>query len=203
MKDQIPGLNPFLPFGTYIPDGEPKVFGDRLYLYGSYDRFDCGYCSREYHVVSAPLADLTAWTDHGVSFSTDAVPWSNADLYAPDALYHNGKYYLFFCLSDGTEGVAESASPIGPFTNARQITLNGELYDVGGRLEGTSHHKTASCLEPDFFQREKATFAVFKRKICRMKLSVVSRCRGFVPQKVAVSPCFKKSTVTFLRFFAN
>lgn len=126
MKDQIPGLNPFLPFDTYIPDGEPKVFGDRLYLYGSYDRFGCGYCSKEYHVVSAPLADLTDWTDHGVSFTTQAVPWSDADLYAPDALYHNGKYYLFFCLSDGTEGVAESAFPAGPFTNARQITLNGE-----------------------------------------------------------------------------
>ncbi len=126
MDGQVPGLNPFLPFETYIPDGEPKVFGDRLYLYGSYDRFGRGYCSGEYHVVSAPLADLTDWTDHGVSFTTDAVPWSNADLYAPDALYHNGTYYLFFCLSDGTEGVAESDSPVGPFENARQITLNGE-----------------------------------------------------------------------------
>ena len=126
MNEQIPGLNPFLPFGTYIPDGEPKVFGDRLYLYGSYDRFGSGYCSKEYHTVSAPLTDLTDWTDHGVSFSVDSVPWSDADLYAPDALFYNGKYYLFFCLSDGTEGVAESASPAGPFTNARQITLNGK-----------------------------------------------------------------------------
>ena len=126
MDRRISGLNPFLPFGTYIPDGEPKVFGDRLYLYGSFDRFGGGYCSNVYHAVSAPLEDLTNWTDHGVSFSTDAVPWSDADLYAPDALYRNGKYYLFFCLSDGTEGVAESGSPAGPFTNARQITLNGE-----------------------------------------------------------------------------
>ncbi|MBR4728050.1 MAG: family 43 glycosylhydrolase [Clostridia bacterium] len=142
MHDQTPGLNPFLPFGTYIPDGEPKVFGDRIYLYGSYDRFGQGYCSKEYHAVSAPLADLTDWTDHGVSFSTKAVPWSDADLYAPDALYRNGKYYLFFCLSDGTEGVAESASPEGPFTNARQITLNGKpitgidpsVLEDGGRV---------------------------------------------------------------------
>ena len=142
MDGQIPGLNPFLPFGTYIPDGEPKVFGDRLYLYGSWDRFGCGYCSKEYHVVSAPLDDLTDWTDHGVSFTTDDVPWSDADLYAPDALYRNGKYYLFFCLSDGTEGVAESAFPTGPFTNARQITLNGQpvtgidpsVLEDGGRV---------------------------------------------------------------------
>ena len=123
---QTPGLNPFLPFSTYIPDGEPKVFGDRVYLYGSYDIFGGGYCSREYHVVSAPVSDLTRWTDHGVGFSSDDVPWSNELLYAPDALYRNGTYYLFFCMSDGSEGVAESASPAGPFTNARRITLAGE-----------------------------------------------------------------------------
>ena len=123
---QTPGLNPFLPFGTYIPDGEPKVFGDRVYLYGSYDRFNEGYCSRCYHAVSAPVSNLTDWTDHGVSFTTDDVPWSDSLLYAPDVLFYNGKYYLYFCLSDGTEGVAESESPTGPFGNARQITLNGE-----------------------------------------------------------------------------
>ena len=124
-EKQTPGLNPFLPFSTYIPDGEPKVFGDRLYLYGSFDLFGSGYCSRCYHAVSAPLSDLTDWTDHGISFTVDEIPWSDAMLYAPDALYHGGKYYLFFCLSDGTEGVAESDSPTGPFKNARQITLDG------------------------------------------------------------------------------
>lgn len=122
---QTPGLNPFLPFSLYIPDGEPKVFGDRVYLYGSFDRFANGYCCGEYHVVSAPIRDLTDWTDHGMSFSSKDVPWSDALLYAPDALFHNGKYYLFFCMSDGTEGVAESDKPEGPFRNARQITLCG------------------------------------------------------------------------------
>ena len=123
---RTPGLNPFLPFDTYIPDGEPKVFGDRVYLYGSYDLFGGGYCSSVYHTVSAPLTDLTDWTDHGVSFSVDGVPWSDAVLYAPDAAEYNGKYYLFFCLSDGSEGVAESDSPVGPFVKARRVTLNGE-----------------------------------------------------------------------------
>ena len=124
--EQPKGLNPFLPFGIYTADGEPKVFGNRVYLYGSNDLFDGGYCSGEYRVYSAPLNDLTDWVQHGVSFTVDDVPWSNAVLYAPDALFHNGKYYLFFCLSDGTEGVAESDRPEGPFTNARQIMLNGK-----------------------------------------------------------------------------
>ena len=30
--------NPFLPAWEYIPDGEPHVFGDRVYLFGSHDK---------------------------------------------------------------------------------------------------------------------------------------------------------------------
>lgn len=30
--------NPILPLTTYIPDGEPHVFGDRVYLYGSHEQ---------------------------------------------------------------------------------------------------------------------------------------------------------------------
>lgn len=32
-------VNPFLPSWECIPDGEPRRFGDRVYLYGSHDRF--------------------------------------------------------------------------------------------------------------------------------------------------------------------
>lgn len=35
MKHQA--MNPYLPLYEYVPDGEPRVFGDRLYLYGSHD----------------------------------------------------------------------------------------------------------------------------------------------------------------------
>lgn len=31
--------NPYLPSWEYVPDGEPHVFGDRLYIFGSHDRF--------------------------------------------------------------------------------------------------------------------------------------------------------------------
>ena len=36
--------NPFLPLDIYIPDGEPKVFDGRVYLYGSKDVFGGEYC---------------------------------------------------------------------------------------------------------------------------------------------------------------
>ena len=30
--------NPILPLWEHIPDGEPRLFGGRVYLYGSHDR---------------------------------------------------------------------------------------------------------------------------------------------------------------------
>ena len=38
--EQTAGGEPYLPLYEYIPDGEPHVFRDRLYLYGSHYRFD-------------------------------------------------------------------------------------------------------------------------------------------------------------------
>ncbi|AJG98226.1 xylosidase [Clostridium beijerinckii] len=46
-------------------------------------------------------------------------------LYAPDAISKNGKYYLYFCLSDITEGVAVSDRPEGPFSNPVQLPCAG------------------------------------------------------------------------------
>lgn len=36
MKKQC--LNPYLPLYEHIPDGEPHVFQNRLYIFGSHDR---------------------------------------------------------------------------------------------------------------------------------------------------------------------
>ena len=36
--------NPYLPFYEFVPDGEPHIFGDRVYLYGSHDIFDGKIC---------------------------------------------------------------------------------------------------------------------------------------------------------------
>ncbi len=33
-------FNPYLPLYEYVPDGEPHVFGDRLYIFGSHDAFN-------------------------------------------------------------------------------------------------------------------------------------------------------------------
>ena len=46
-------------------------------------------------------------------------------LFAPDAIEKDGRYYLYFCMSDNSEGVAVSNSPAGPFTDAKQIDVGG------------------------------------------------------------------------------
>ncbi len=46
-------------------------------------------------------------------------------LYAPDCIFKNGKYYLYFCMNDESEGVAVSESPTGPFQNPVQLPVGG------------------------------------------------------------------------------
>ncbi len=46
-------------------------------------------------------------------------------LFAPDAVYKDGKYYLYFCMSDDSEGVAVSNRPQGPFENPVQLPCGG------------------------------------------------------------------------------
>lgn len=46
-------------------------------------------------------------------------------LFAPDCLERNGKYYLYFCMPDDSEGVVISDRPEGPFTNPIQLPCGG------------------------------------------------------------------------------
>lgn len=84
-KKQV--FNPFLPLNEYIPDGEPHVFGDRVYLYGSHDH-EGGYtfCMDDYTVYSAPVDDLTDWRKERVIYEADQDPAypELCYMYAPD-----------------------------------------------------------------------------------------------------------------------
>lgn len=68
MKKQA--MNPYLPLNVCIADGEPHVFGDRVYVFGSHDR-PCGetFCELDYEVWSAPVEDLGDWISHGIVYS--------------------------------------------------------------------------------------------------------------------------------------
>ena len=63
--------NPYLPSWEYIPDGEPRVFGNRVYVYGSHDRVDCEeFCDFKLKVWSAPVNDLS--TGHATVIYSEA-----------------------------------------------------------------------------------------------------------------------------------
>lgn len=98
-------FNPFLPEWEYIPDGEPHVFGDRVYLFGSHDQ-EAGetFCMLDYVVWSAPVKELGDWTCSGVIYSAKQDPRYDPDkrqyLYAPDVVQGcDGRFYLYYCLS--------------------------------------------------------------------------------------------------------
>lgn len=118
--------NPFLPLTEYIPDGEPHVFGDRIYIFGSHDLAGGdSFCLLDYVVWSAPLTDLSCWSNSGVSYRADQDPLysdTRPYMFAPDVVQGNdGKYYLYYCLAgwkgqygyDGPISVAVSDKPDG------------------------------------------------------------------------------------------
>lgn len=162
-------LNPILPDGVYGADPEAHQWADgRVYVYGSHDVTTQTYCTTDYHVYSS--ADLAHWTDHGVSFSSagagDQVPYSDERLYAPDAIFRNGTYYLYYCLSGGgdDEGVATSKSPFGPFTGGTKIAGmrgidpgvliddDGQAYIYWGQIRSK-----AAKLKPNMLEIDQAT----------------------------------------------
>lgn len=46
-------------------------------------------------------------------------------LFAPDCIEKDGKYYLYFCMQDDSEGVAVSDHPEGPFSEPVQLPCGG------------------------------------------------------------------------------
>ncbi len=116
--------NPYLPQDVCIPDGEPHVFGDRVYIFGSHDKEGGdGFCLLDYEVFSAPLDDLGGWRSEGISYRASQDPdydENNRYMYAPDVVRGNdGRYYLYYALSGGhftgPMHVAVSDSPAGPY----------------------------------------------------------------------------------------
>lgn len=119
MKQQV--YNPYLPSWEYIPDGEPYVFGDRLYIYGSHDRFNGDqFCMNDYVCWSAPVEDLSQWQFEGVIYRKDQDPryvGQEAYMYAPDVQKGpDGRYYLYYVQGGiGIMSVAVCDEPAGKY----------------------------------------------------------------------------------------
>ena len=116
MEDYI--CNPIFPLNEYVPDGEPHVFGDRVYLYGSHDAAGSErFCVENYTIWSAPVDNLTDWTNHGITYKKTQDPRSSpvksVDFYAPDCVVGNdGRYYLYYF------SAGPNTTPFGPLSAA-------------------------------------------------------------------------------------
>ncbi len=119
MKRQA--FNPYLPSWEYIPDGEPYVFGDRVYVYGSHDLYNGHvFCLGDYVCWSAPVDDLSDWRYEGVIYPKTADPLNKDGkmcLYAPDVtIGPDGRYYLYYVLDHvSVVSVAVCDSPAGKY----------------------------------------------------------------------------------------
>ena len=135
MSQKKQAFNPYLPSWEYIPDGEPYVFGDRVYVYGSHD-FSNGhvFCLGDYVCWSAPVDDLGNWRYEGVIYPKTSDPFNKNGkmcLYAPDVTVGpDGRYYLYYVLDKvNVVSVAVCDTPAG-----RYEFLDYVHYEDGTRL---------------------------------------------------------------------
>lgn len=123
---EIPKPNQPLVKHIFTADPSAHIFEGRIYIYPSHDLDHDGpindngdqYKMEDYHVLS--IADFNSPViDHGEVLHVKDVPWASSQMWAPDAAFKNGKYYLFFPARDHEGifriGVATSLSPAGPF----------------------------------------------------------------------------------------
>ena len=136
MKKQA--FNPYLPTYEYIPDGEPRVFGSRLYVFGSHDKaHGTEYCQNDYVCWSAPVDDLGNWRYEGVIYRKEQEPLYNGrdirNLYAPDVVQGtDGRYYLYYSMENSEViSVAVCDTPAGSYV------FLGHVHDENGYEPGS------------------------------------------------------------------
>lgn len=115
----------------YTADPSAHIFNDRIYIYPSHDTAtgtkedDLGshFDMRDYHILSMDSVEGPI-TDHGIALDIKDVPWAGRQMWAPDAAFANGKYYLYFPVKNKKDvfqvGVATSDKAEGPFTAEKE-----------------------------------------------------------------------------------
>ncbi|PHQ30601.1 glycoside hydrolase family protein [Leeuwenhoekiella nanhaiensis] len=138
--------NPYLPLWEHLPDGEPRVFEDpdnpgkyRAYIIGSHDVRYTSYCGPDIRIWSAPVGNLSEWTDEGPVF-TYQVDGEWDVMYAPDLVEvkdkEGNKTYYLYPHSRGYNReamVAKGSRPDGPFTPIN-LTEDGKRTVPGSIL---------------------------------------------------------------------
>lgn len=142
----------------WYADPEIRIFAGRYWIYPTYsddfgapDRSQSFTASQKeqraaphiwapflkqtfFNVFSSP--DLVQWTKHSRALDVKDVSWAAYALWAPSAVEHRGRYYLFFGANDiknndqlGGIGVAVADRPEGPFRDALGRPLIGKIHN--------------------------------------------------------------------------
>lgn len=183
----------------YTADPSVHVFNGKIYIYPSHDvatdkpntngdHFDM----KDYRIFSMDKIGGKV-ADHGVALDLKDVPWADKQLWAPDAAYKNGKYYLYFPAKDKDGifrlGVAVSKTPTGPFkaeTNYIKDSYSidpavfqdddGESYVYfGGIWGGQLQQWTTGAFDKNETRKEvrNANEAALTGKIAKLKPSML------------------------------
>ncbi|MCF0133214.1 MAG: family 43 glycosylhydrolase [Blautia sp.] len=116
-------FNPYLPSWEYVPDAEPHIVGDRVYIYGSHDLFNgINFCLGDYVCWSAPVDDLGNWKYEGCIYKREQDPAAprirvTNGLAAPDMVQGpDGRFYFYYFMG-GTKmiSVAVCDEPAGKY----------------------------------------------------------------------------------------
>jgi arabinoxylan arabinofuranohydrolase len=106
----------------YTADPSGLEYNGRLYVYTSHDLDgQSGYDMVDFTCFSTD--DMVNWTDHGEVFKVpNNASWAGR-AYAPQVVYRNNTFYMYFGNGGGGIGVAKSSSPTGPFKDAKGSAL--------------------------------------------------------------------------------
>lgn len=201
-KKKKQAFNPYLPSWEYIPDGEPYVFGDRVYVYGSHDRFGgYAYCQNDYVCWSAPVDDLGDWRYEGVIYPRDEDPMNKEGdmlLFAPDVTVGpDGRYYLYYVLDKArVVSVAVCDEPAGRYqfygyVHYEDGTRLGEAegdepqFDPGVLTEGEKTYLYTGFGTPNDKERHGAMLTV-------LAADMLTVCRN--PEYVVPSKSYEAGT---------
>ena len=175
-------VNPYLPLYEYIPDGEPHVFGDRLYLYGSHDRFDGRkFCENDYVCWSAPVTDLADWRYEGVIYhrtQDPRMPHGEHELWAPDVVQgKDGRYYLYYCPDDKVKsiGVAVCDTPAGHYMFYGVVVSNCDLFPgEKPRYAFGNNHGGLECINGQYyiFYHRPTNRSMYSRQGCAERVEI-------------------------------
>lgn len=157
MKSQA--FNPYLPSWEYCPDGEPYVYGERLYVFTSHDAFGGkDFCQNDYVLWSCPVNDLSDWHMEGTIYRTKQDPDAKKSsfLQAPDVIQGpDGRFYLYYTLSlVPYMAVAVSDTLTGPYE------YYGTVRMPNGHVIGSKRHEVFQ-FDPGLFRGEDGRYYLY------------------------------------------